>query len=692
MNNSVEPAQRSDDKDGPNDGDTTGNNKINRPPYNLNSILHYLQHEINRFEMERAHWQMEKSELKARIKFLNGERRSQEELKKDLVRRIKMLEYSLKQERAKLQRLKGELKPDQQAEEEEPHLPEENYGMIEVDAIVPSIQSSQIYTKARTMLRQYLEEIGYSEKVLDVRAFRVKSLLGLMPENDGIHNERYRQKSPDIGSKNKGQKALNESEQAVLDAADIIRGKKHSSNNGRINGGDSDLDNENLDLEAVTALDEFSFLKDEKSSLNETIIPVNQTTARQQNTSNEEWNVDPNRIKQMAEIYRSEKERKRTNSTSSTETPDTVIDYYATDKGRKPDMDDINIKDNFADTNDSPSIQWKIRFTLRSHLDSVRAMQFHPFEPVLITASEDSTCKMWTLDEKGFDNVLKNRSFDSHGIMDLEPKYTFRGHKGPVLSMDMSSTGEMFFTGGHDGEICCWELPDFNIAVYDHYDRRLMTERFKGHKDAVWSVVYQSSLNRIISGSADNTVRIWELGSTRDDQSGEPQLKLYEAPPNARLRSIDLVSTESNQLLTAYSGQLAGILDLETDQRILDFNLKDLDEEVGEINKIISHPTMNVSIMAGTDRRIRYFDNSTVAHVESISTISADPNGLVLLSGSVDGSIRVWNMETKVCLQEIAAHRKKYDMSVLSVGFHPSRPLVGSSGADSLVKIFSSTE
>jgi hypothetical protein len=124
------------------------------------------------------------------------------------------------------------------------------------------------------------------------------------------------------------------------------------------------LDNENLDSEAVAALDEFSFLKDEKNALNETIIPVNQSSNRHQ-PNNEEWNVDPNRIKQMTEIYRSEKERKRTNSTSSTDTAETVIglniklvnlcasinlDYYATDKGRKQaDMDDINIKDNFVE-------------------------------------------------------------------------------------------------------------------------------------------------------------------------------------------------------------------------------------------------------------------------------------------------------------------------------------------------------
>ncbi len=37
--------------------------------------------------------------LQARIAFLQGERKGQENLKNDLVRRIKMLEYALKQER-----------------------------------------------------------------------------------------------------------------------------------------------------------------------------------------------------------------------------------------------------------------------------------------------------------------------------------------------------------------------------------------------------------------------------------------------------------------------------------------------------------------------------------------------------------------------------------------------------------------
>lgn len=40
---------------------------------------------------------------------------------------------------------------------------------------------------------------------------------------------------------------------------------------------------------------------------------------------------------------------------------------------------------------------WSARFTLRSHFDAVRNLAFHPVEPVLVTASEDQTLKLWNL-------------------------------------------------------------------------------------------------------------------------------------------------------------------------------------------------------------------------------------------------------------------------------------------------------
>lgn len=53
-----------------------------------------------------------------------------------------------------------------------------------------------------------------------------------------------------------------------------------------------------------------------------------------------------------------------------------------------------------------------------------------------------------------------------------------------------------------------------------------------------------------------------------------------------------------------------------------------------------------------------------------------------------DSSIRIWNLESKTCVQEITAHRKKLDESILDVAFHPSEAYIASAGADSLVKVF----
>ena len=49
---------------------------------------------------------------------------------------------------------------------------------------------------------------------------------------------------------------------------------------------------------------------------------------------------------------------------------------------------------------------WNAKYTLRSHFDCVRALAFHPVEPVLITASDDNTLKLWNLQKTVFAKKL----------------------------------------------------------------------------------------------------------------------------------------------------------------------------------------------------------------------------------------------------------------------------------------------
>ena len=91
----------------------------------------------------------------------------------------------------------------------------------------------------------------------------------------------------------------------------------------------------------------------------------------------------------------------------------------------------------------------------------MRALAFHPTEPVLITASEDQTLKMW--------NLQKTIPAKKTAALDVEPVYTFRAHTGPVLSLALSPEGDQCFSGGIDHTVRCWYMPSPNVDPYDSY-------------------------------------------------------------------------------------------------------------------------------------------------------------------------------------------------------------------------------
>ncbi|KPM03979.1 striatin-3-like protein [Sarcoptes scabiei] len=143
-------------------------------------IVQFLQYEWQRFELHRQQWEVEKSELQARIALLQGERKGQENLKNDLIRRIKMLEYCLKQERAKYHKLKYGVDPTTQIDS-----PNDSKDInFELDENVDAEQKNNEWKQGRQLLQHYLQEIGYTDTIIDVRSNRVRSLLGLSNLND----------------------------------------------------------------------------------------------------------------------------------------------------------------------------------------------------------------------------------------------------------------------------------------------------------------------------------------------------------------------------------------------------------------------------------------------------------------------------------------------------------------------------
>uniref|UniRef100_A0A452I7E0 Striatin N-terminal domain-containing protein n=1 Tax=Gopherus agassizii TaxID=38772 RepID=A0A452I7E0_9SAUR len=659
--------------------------ELSRPQhYTIPGILHYIQHEWARFEMERAHWEVERAELQARIAFLQGERKGQENLKKDLVRRIKMLEYALKQERAKYHKLKygtelnqGDLKmPTFESEETK-------------DTEVPTVpQNSQLtWKQGRQLLRQYLQEVGYTDTILDVRSQRVRSLLGLSSSepNGSVETKNLEQilnggESP--SSKQRGQEIkrnsgdvletfnfLENADDSDEEENDMIEDIAEGKEKHRINKKHK-IGNEGLaadladDPDTEEALKEFDFL----------VTAEDGEGAGEARSSGDgtEW-AEPITFSSGG------------GKSFIMGSDDVLLSVLGLG-----DLADLTVTNDADYSYDLPANKdafrktWNPKYTLRSHFDGVRTLAFHPVEPVLVTASEDHTLKLW--------NLQKTVPAKKSASLDVEPIYTFRAHIGPVLSLAISSNGEQCFSGGIDATIQWWNMPSPNVDPYDTYEPNVLAGTLIAHTDAVWGLAYSGIKNHLLSCSADGTIRLW------NPPEKLPCICTYNGEKEHGIpTSVDFIGCDPAHMVTSFSTGSTVIYDLETCQSlvILSSQIDSGLQSNNHINRVVSHPTLPVTITAHEDRHIKFFDNKTgkmihsmVAHLDAVTSLAVDPNGIYLMSGSHDCSIRLWNLDSKTCVQEITAHRKKLDESIYDVAFHPSKAYIASAGADALAKVF----
>ncbi|XP_033368512.1 striatin isoform X6 [Parus major] len=687
-----------------------------RAQYSVPGILHFLQHEWGRFEAERAEWEAERAELQAQIAFLQGERKGQENLKKDLVRRIKMLEYALKQERAKYHKLKygtelnqGDMKP--------PNYDSDEGNETEIQ---PQQNSQLIWKQGRQLLRQYLQEVGYTDTILDVKSKRVRALLGL--SSDASEKENRNQEPMVNGTEGQIKENAMIGKPELTDSASLLETFKFLENAAADFSDEEDeediegrektiidtativrkrvLSDSSEDRDTEEALKEFDFLATSDDGDGESRSSGDGTDWEKEDQClmPEAWNVDQGVITKLKEQYKKERKGKKGVKMEALTFPPSSGKSFimGTDEALENELglgelagltvanEADSLTYDIANNKDALRKTWNPKFTLRSHFDGIRGLAFHPVEPVLITASEDHTLKMW--------NLQKTAPAKKSASLDVEPIYTFRAHNGPVLCVVMSSNGEQCYSGGTDGLIHGWNTTNPNIDPYDSYDPSVLRGAFVGHTDAVWGLVYSGAHQRLLSCSADGTIRLWKATEIA------PALNIFNDNQEMGIpSSVDLVSSDPSLMVASFNSGHTSIFNMETRQRILTLE-SSMDTTVSsscQINRVISHPTLPISITAHEDRHIKFYDNNTgklihsmVAHLDAVTSLAVDPNGLYLMSGSHDCSIRLWNLESKTCIQEFTAHRKKFDESIHDVAFHPSKCYIASAGADALAKVF----
>ncbi|MBL8999597.1 MAG: serine/threonine protein kinase [Phycisphaerae bacterium] len=119
------------------------------------------------------------------------------------------------------------------------------------------------------------------------------------------------------------------------------------------------------------------------------------------------------------------------------------------------------------------------------HSDRVRGIAFHPTGPLLASASDDGTARLW--------NLATGDSVE------------LRGHADRVYCVGFSPDGRFLATGSEDTTIAIWDVP----GEADYRSTRELT-RLRGHEAYVYSLTFSPDGSRLVSGSGDHTVRIWD--------------------------------------------------------------------------------------------------------------------------------------------------------------------------------------
>ncbi|XP_063658008.1 striatin-4 isoform X6 [Pan troglodytes] len=649
-------------------------------PLSLPGILHFIQHEWARFEAEKARWEAERAELQAQVAFLQGERKGQENLKTDLVRRIKMLEYALKQERAKYHKLKfgtdlnqGEKKAD--VSEQVSNGPVES---------VTLENSPLVWKEGRQLLRQYLvkiyeawlfisqgylEEVGYTDTILDMRSKRVRSLLGRSLELNGAvePSEGAPRAPPGPAGLSGGESLLvKQIEEQIKRNAAGKDGKERLG--GSVLGQIPFLQNcEDEDSDEDDELDSVQHKKQRVKLPSKALVPEMEDEDEEDDSEdaiNEfdflgsgedgEGAPDPRRCTVDGSPHELESRRvklqgiladlrdvdglppKVTGPPPGTPQPRPHEDVFIMDTigggevslGDLADLTVTNDNDLSCDLSDSKDAfkkTWNPKFTLRSHYDGIRSLAFHHSQSALLTASEDGTLKLW--------NLQKAVTAKKNAALDVEPIHAFRAHRGPVLAVAMGSNSEYCYSGGADACIHSWKIPDLSMDPYDGYEHGIPT-------------------------------------------------------------SVAFTSTEPAHIVASFRSGDTVLYDMEVGSALLTLESRGSSGPT-QINQVVSHPNQPLTITAHDDRGIRFLDNRTgkpvhsmVAHLDAVTCLAVDPNGAFLMSGSHDCSLRLWSLDNKTCVQEITAHRKKHEEAIHAVACHPSKALIASAGADALAKVF----
>ncbi|XP_065816328.1 autophagy-related protein 16-1 isoform X1 [Labrus bergylta] len=246
-----------------------------------------------------------------------------------------------------------------------------------------------------------------------------------------------------------------------------------------------------------------------------------------------------------------------------------------------------------------------------AHDGEVNAVRFSPGSRLLATGGMDRRVKLW--------EVVAGR---------CEPKGALTGSNAGITSIDFDSAGSYLLAASNDFASRIWTVDDYRL-------RHTLT----GHSGKVLAARFLLDNARIVSGSYDRTLKLWDLRS-----------KVCMKTVFAGSSCNDIVCTEQC-VMSAHFDKKVRFWDIRSESIVRELELQ------GRVTSLDLNHDRSELLTCSRDDLLKIIDLRTNAVRQTFSAqgfkcgadwtrVTYSPDGAYVVGGSADGALYVWNVLT----------------------------------------------
>ncbi|MCL7051739.1 hypothetical protein MKW94_020119 [Papaver nudicaule] len=195
----------------------------------------------------------------------------------------------------------------------------------------------------------------------------------------------------------------------------------------------------------------------------------------------------------------------------------------------------------------------------------------------------------------------------------------------PISPLVSYADGTYIIGGGSSGNIFLWEVSSGRLL-----------KKWTAHYRGVTCLVLSDDESRLISGAEDGCVHVWSLCTIFDDDATKAATHSYLHT----LRVTDIV--------TGHGGCNAIIISSSEDRTCKVWSLSK-----GKLLRTIDFPSVINAVALDPCEHIFYAGGNDGRIYVPVNCLAFSKSGVLLVSGWEDGTIRIWNTQSKQIVRTI---------------------------------------